>query len=314
MFNQCPVCYNETTIVYEDKGQNLCPSCFIIDEFGGEGSGNFEHGGRPGEVGGSGEGGSPQGIYEGTVVEDLKDPAFYDKQIRVLQKQYPDLVVPDDKVMNMRNGWQSEVITGGLSGLTNTSLDLLVAKSLYVSSAQDIVDGKQEHNEETKSLYKNMQNSQKFAKEQLIDSNGEIIVYRGIGGPKGKAIKTQILSGVKDVNFETATISSFSLSAREASRAGNNRGFSSNTIIIRQKIKVEHVFDVPFMSGNFKDEREIVVINKEKKLSITSSDVLYNNDQFGSGISGEILDKFDLDTVINIDETEEDRDWLHIRK
>lgn len=29
MFNQCPKCYNETTVVYEDKGQKLCPSCFI---------------------------------------------------------------------------------------------------------------------------------------------------------------------------------------------------------------------------------------------------------------------------------------------
>ena len=53
MFSQCPKCYNETTVVYEDKGLKLCPSCFIIAEYGGEGSGNFGHAGRPGEVGGS---------------------------------------------------------------------------------------------------------------------------------------------------------------------------------------------------------------------------------------------------------------------
>ena len=33
MFNQCPICYNETRVIYEDKGQNLCPSCFIINKF-----------------------------------------------------------------------------------------------------------------------------------------------------------------------------------------------------------------------------------------------------------------------------------------
>jgi len=56
MFNQCPICYNETVQVYEMGGQLVCPSCFM-KEYGGEGSGNFGHGGLHGVHGGSGEGG-----------------------------------------------------------------------------------------------------------------------------------------------------------------------------------------------------------------------------------------------------------------
>ena len=84
MFNQCPKCYNETTVVYEDKGLKLCPSYFIVAEYGGEGSGNFGHGGRPGEVGGSS---SSDEILEGGEVIDDK------KGIGVVKRVSPDKLV-----------------------------------------------------------------------------------------------------------------------------------------------------------------------------------------------------------------------------
>ncbi len=40
-----------------DKKQKIRLAIELRDEFGGQGSGNFGHQGRPGEVGGSGEGG-----------------------------------------------------------------------------------------------------------------------------------------------------------------------------------------------------------------------------------------------------------------
>jgi len=84
MFNQCPECYNETTIAYEHNGKKYCPSCYI-SKFGGDGSGNFGHEGRPGEVGGSGEGGgSSQQVKRDVdkktiqnIIDNDPDPANY---------------------------------------------------------------------------------------------------------------------------------------------------------------------------------------------------------------------------------------------
>lgn len=57
MFNQCAKCFNETTVAYEEDGKLVCGDCYTkVEQFGGEGSGNFGHAGREGEVGGSGEG------------------------------------------------------------------------------------------------------------------------------------------------------------------------------------------------------------------------------------------------------------------
>lgn len=61
MFNQCPICYNETTIVYEERGQKLCPHCYILQEFAGDfdeslhprdEQGQWTDAGREGEGGG----------------------------------------------------------------------------------------------------------------------------------------------------------------------------------------------------------------------------------------------------------------------
>ncbi len=306
MFNQCPICYSETTLVYEMNGQNLCPSCFTIDEFGGEGSGNFGHGGRPGQVGGSGEGGISKSVSE------LRNSDGYENEINMLQKMYPKLHVPDNKVMNMRGGWQAEIPTEYNPNYRPDVLaNNIVAKNLYRQSAQYIVNGEQDKDENTQALYKNMKESQRFAKENLIDKDGYVTVYRGIGGEKGMHVVKQLRIENKDLELETDVVSSFSISPKSAQRAGNYRGMEGNTVIIRQKIKPEQIFDVPFMSGSFKEEIEIVVMNKEKRLKVNSTDILYSKKPFHD-IPRESVDKFDSE-VINIDETDEDRDWLHIR-
>uniref|UniRef100_A0A6M3IRB9 Uncharacterized protein n=1 Tax=viral metagenome TaxID=1070528 RepID=A0A6M3IRB9_9ZZZZ len=53
--------------------ENDVKNCKIgVDEFGGEGSGNFGHAGRPGEIGGSGEGGGKSKVpVKRATVDDI---------------------------------------------------------------------------------------------------------------------------------------------------------------------------------------------------------------------------------------------------
>ena len=84
----------------EDNKKRYCVMCYV-EEFGGEGSGNFDHEGRPGEVGGSGEGGDSKEDFKG-------DPA----NTRVAIAKIPDKVyvgVHGDWYEGWK-GWRGEPI------------------------------------------------------------------------------------------------------------------------------------------------------------------------------------------------------------
>uniref|UniRef100_A0A6M3IRB0 Uncharacterized protein n=1 Tax=viral metagenome TaxID=1070528 RepID=A0A6M3IRB0_9ZZZZ len=85
MFIQCPICYDEVNKYMEHQGKKMCTNCYV-EKYGGEGSGNFGHEGRPGEVGGSGENGASNKITDKTIdvwreKKNTQEPQYRDVEL-----------------------------------------------------------------------------------------------------------------------------------------------------------------------------------------------------------------------------------------
>jgi hypothetical protein len=265
--------------VVVDGGGAAARSLGVMRTAGGAGSGNFGHGGRPGEVGGSAEDSSPPVSVEKTSAE-FNSKLYSDMNSFIAGKSTIGMglkesgayslirAMKEDNQSAFTMAREMEKVSSREATLDafGTQVQWLQAGVFESSKELDAASGKLSGDQQRAYETRAAVHQELFSRDHpdLIDAEGNVTLYRGVTGPQAK----QLEEG-KDVSLVVRSLSSWTLSKRDAQGFAERLNATGRATkygaLLEAKVHLRDVWSVPREYGpqpamRYADDRHEVVV------------------------------------------------------
>ena len=260
---------------------------------GGEGSGNFDHAGRPGEVGGSGEGGG-----SGKEMEYLKPDLAYVAELQGDLRGRARSLMGDSQEAAYHLGFRTqseddlalakfvesatdrETMLGTMGSQYRWNIDHTGAAAEWAAAKALGGNGSGGSTKKEPTLSQKELDAytarQEFTQDFVRANYGnEIEVYRGIKGLQAKKLREAIEGGASEADVSVRSLASYSVSFKDAQEFAGGKG-----AVFKVKVKASDVWSTNELGVRdvvrFKEDRkEFVMLNRAKTVRVKATDVSF---------------------------------------